>query len=169
VRRGGRPCGHALALCAGGRSAPLLRRPDHPLGRHLERRCDPRRAGRGRGPRLHRHALPRHARGERARALQGGDPARERRRHRLHGPLFRRERQLPEAQRHRGRLRSAQPAEIGSQENELRHRGRRGKKGLARHLERRPGRGPDRRRGPGRRVVARLESEYGAARQRLQM
>ena len=37
-----------------------------------------------------------------------------RRRHRLHGPFLRRERQLPQAQRGRGRLRSAQPAEVRS-------------------------------------------------------
>ena len=64
----------------------------------------------GRRPRLHRHALPRHAARRACPSATRRRSSSGRRGHRLHGPVLRRARQLPEAQRGRGRLRSAQPA-----------------------------------------------------------
>ena len=74
-------------------------------------------------------------------------PRRDRRigggRHRLHQPVHRRARQLPEEIDRGGRAGSGQPAGVGQEQDEFRLRQR---QGLARHLGRGPGRRPDGRR-----------------------
>ena len=83
--------------------------------------------------------------GERERGLQADDHQVGRGRHRLHRPLFRHQRQLPQAQRAADRPRPGQPAAAGQEQDELRLGRRQPAQGLARHLERGAGRGPDRR------------------------
>ena len=135
VRRGRRSCRHAQPVRAAGRGAQLVQ------GHHRPVRCDRQRlggagrAGHGRRSRLRRHALHRHARGQRQARVQADADRHQRRRHRLQLAVLGRARQLSEAQRGGGRLRSGQPADRRQIQDELRLE----RQGLARHLERGPG------------------------------
>ena len=70
LRRRRRPCRPALALRAGAGSAPVLRRLHPALGLDRQRRVGAGRAGRGRRPRLYRHALHRQQGSQRDRRQQ---------------------------------------------------------------------------------------------------
>ena len=79
-------------------------------GSHRQRRRDSRRAGAGRRPRVHRHALHRERRSQRAGRIQADDHRQPRGGHRVHEPLHRRARQLPEGQHRQRGAGPGQPA-----------------------------------------------------------
>ncbi|CAG9223176.1 conserved hypothetical protein [Burkholderia vietnamiensis] len=162
-----RPCGHDVAVRARRRSAQDVRRADRAVGCDRERRLDPRRAGDGRGSRVHGHALHRDAGSARGRRVQARDPQREIVGHRLYEPVHRRARQLHPREHRASRPRSGRAAGIGQVEDEFRQRQGQGVEG---HLGRRPGRRPDgrpaERRRARRAAETRVRRREGAARHR---